>query len=319
MKTHATSCPTFEDGHEVCRSDLALSNIFGHDLLGHKIANAMCREEKRTVEAVAAMSDEEILAIRTLGTEALDRIHERLGRRKTISGTEALQALLDGMPEGPAWNHGRPVNIWEAASEAVAGANEETVRAALGRLLALHLDSLATGLPQVAVRNVRDRDVVLFDGVKYRVVGDVELKGSNGETGYIQARPDHRPGEEPRTFIQDRDVRLPLYRRPEGSSAQPIPQDVSVSDLVRQVIDSGALPAGVKLFGDYGRKSIPGLTSRTVNGIAHVFVGEALARTLSDLLEVSDDDLWSVPGFGEGCMKNLKDSLGSLIRDKEIG
>jgi hypothetical protein len=135
-----------------------------------------------------------------------------------INGTDAVQALLDRMPEGPAWNRGRPVNIWEAASEAVAGADEETVRAALGRLLALHMDSLATDLPQVAVRNIKDRDVVVLDGIKYRVVADVELKGSNGETGYIKARPDHRPGVEPATYVQDRDVRVPLYHRPEESA-----------------------------------------------------------------------------------------------------
>jgi hypothetical protein len=59
--------------------------------------------------------------------------------RGRLDPADAVAALIDSIPPGPPWNRGRPVNKWTAAELATEAADEGTVRAALSRLLALHL------------------------------------------------------------------------------------------------------------------------------------------------------------------------------------
>jgi hypothetical protein len=129
-----------------------------------------------------------------------------------MPGPDAVKGLLDSVPEGPAWNKGLPENNWIAADNAVDAADDETVRAALRRLLALQMFRLQSAHPEVAARNVHDGDLIMLGGIPCRVVGFPVQKNADAAV-HIKARPDHLPYGEIRTYIHDADVMLDLIDR----------------------------------------------------------------------------------------------------------
>lgn len=133
--------------------------------------------------------------------------------RGRLHGTSAVQRLLNATPVGPKWNRYRPENIWTAADEVVERAGDETVRAALRRLLALHMFDLTTNRPKVAMRNVRVGDVVELGGVA-RTVVERHGDGQRGKTVQVQAVLQHAPGVEASgVFANGGDVQVPLLHR----------------------------------------------------------------------------------------------------------
>jgi hypothetical protein len=126
--------------------------------------------------------------------------------RGRLSGSDAIQALLEAVDPDI-------LNTWMQAEDVVQNADDGTARAALTRLLALHLHSLNETEPHVAVRNMQTRDLVRLAGVPYRVI-EITMRGDRGQTGYIRARLDHQPDSKPLTFIHNEHDRFPLIERP---------------------------------------------------------------------------------------------------------
>ncbi|MEW9530706.1 hypothetical protein [Microbispora sp. NPDC049125] len=143
------------------------------------------------------------LAIETEGRDDKGRLH----------GSAAVARLLKYSPPGPNWNAGFPVNPWEMADVAVEAADDETVRAALRRLLALHMFALQEDHPMVAMRNLELGDLVQLHGLNY-VIDDISDK--TRPTITIQVHLSHLPGHSD-CFANDRDVEIPLIARlPKG-------------------------------------------------------------------------------------------------------
>lgn len=126
---------------------------------------------------------------------------------------DAVRSLLESIPEGPAWNNGDPENNWVAAATAVHAADEQTVRAALQRLLALELFRRQSKYPQVTSRNVKVNDHLLLGGVPHVVTSKID-RGNQCQTVYIEASLAHLKDPRPDTFINAWDVGIPLVARP---------------------------------------------------------------------------------------------------------
>ena len=136
-----------------------------------------------------------------------------------LHGASAVRRLLNATPVGPDWNHGAPVNFWTAAADAVAQADQETKDAALRDLLALHMFGLTATDPTVAVRNVKEGDVVELHGMTSTVtqkLGD----GKNGHAVNLHVTSGDRDDDTGRLFAYDVDVRIPLKHRVSAEMGQ---------------------------------------------------------------------------------------------------
>lgn len=135
--------------------------------------------------------------------------------RGRLHGADAVQRLLNSTETGPDWNDGAPANFWDAADEVVEQADglHELKDAALRHLLALHMFNLVDEHPKVAMRNVREGDIVELGGAIRKVVEKVG-DGKRGHSVSLQAVLQHAPGvESSGVFRNGGDVRIGLLHR----------------------------------------------------------------------------------------------------------
>jgi hypothetical protein len=253
-----------------------------------------------TVYGPAVMGDPENGEPLRAPNETVDRVGRALAgtpvdSKGRLDGAEAVRMLLDSVEDHQDWNAAHPVNQWEAADKAVEVADEAVVRAALRRLLALHMHDLEATLPQVAVRNMKPMDVVKLHGGEYRVV---ELVNAEKETITIRAHQNTVRMGSIVTFANDRDVRVDLVER---TNIEP-PVKLRAKDLpdvivLAQEVD---LPADTPLL-----RNLP-VGIRVTNPLLQNDV-----NTLGKLREWSDErlcggELWL---FGESRLLELKQGL----------
>lgn len=132
--------------------------------------------------------------------------------RVELSGHGAVELLMRSIPTGPDWNHGNPINNWHAANDAVAAADDQTVRAALRRLLSLHLFDLQAKRPKIALRNLKGGDLVVAHGTRYRITKAVR-RGDQGQQVYVSGWLNDRIDGELGTFNAGADVEIELLER----------------------------------------------------------------------------------------------------------
>jgi len=163
-----------------------------------------------------------------------------------MHGASAVRRLLNATPVGPPWNHGAPENLWTAADDAVAQADQETKDAALRHLFALHMHELTAAYPTVAMRNVKSGDVVTLHGADHTVVE----KTGDGQRGHVVnlqvVFSPARGVDHSKVFAYEGDVRIPLKHRVSAEMGQRLFTEILDASHSCQSEDRGGYVRGLE-------------------------------------------------------------------------